>query len=103
LPFLAAFQRISSCPDGEALESIYLNLREKLRVAQVISHNVILHDEYMIVIPRTKAWIGEAAANAAAMMGIVWCMSEDQHNAWLKLGPMQALMQFGVPISGDRG
>lgn len=53
--------------------------------------------KWMLVVPRRQARIGIAAANTAAMMGMVWVTSEEQYEAWTKQDPMTLLPTFGKP------
>jgi ATP adenylyltransferase/5',5'''-P-1,P-4-tetraphosphate phosphorylase II len=53
----------------------------------------------MMIIPRSQARIGIAAANAASMVGMVWMTSEEQFEAWKAQDPMDLLSEFGKPIS----
>lgn len=90
---------------GSHLENICSQFAKTLDVKPDQAHNVILTHEYLLLIPRTKAWIqvGEEAsskisANAAAMMGLVYSWSEEQFRAYLEFGPMKALGEMGVKV-----
>ena len=52
----------------------------------------------MMVIPRTKGRVEYMFANAAGMIGLVWCAYEPQFQRWLDYGPMRALREMGVPV-----
>ena len=58
---------------------------------------MILVRGHMVVIPRRTADIDGVQANAAAMLGLVYCSSEEQYREWLRRGPMRLLAEFGVP------
>lgn len=60
-------------------------------------HNMILTKRWIMVVPRSKGWIGEVPTNAAGMVGMVFCKSEKEYQGWMDLGPMEALKEFGVP------
>lgn len=53
-----------------------------------------------MVVPRRAGRIagGELAANAAAMVGIVWMTEEHEYEEWTKEDPMRLLPQFGIPV-----
>jgi ATP adenylyltransferase/5',5'''-P-1,P-4-tetraphosphate phosphorylase II len=62
-----------------------------------IPHNVILHERWMVVIPRRSAGVKSVAANAAGMLGMVWVSSQECLDEWLFLGPQHVLRECGVP------
>lgn len=97
-PLFSRLDKSFSHPDGKVLENIYYIFSGNFSFGQVVSHNAIWNKGYMIVTVRTKAWICEAAAP----IGIVWCMSKDHHSSSMQLGPMLVLQQFSVPSSEDR-
>ena len=59
---------------------------------------MILTKRWMMVIPRTKGRVEYMFANAAGMIGLVWCAYEPQFQRWLDYGPMRALREMGVPV-----
>ena len=85
-------------PDGESLQRLFATLREELEITSDQPYNMILYHHHMVVIPRRTANIDGIDANAAGMTGDVWCSSEAQYEEWLRIGPMQLLQQFGVPV-----
>jgi ATP adenylyltransferase/5',5'''-P-1,P-4-tetraphosphate phosphorylase II len=85
-------------PDGESLQQLFAALRKELDLKPDQPYNMILYHHHMIVIPRRTANIDGIDANAAGMTGDVWCSSEAQYEEWLRIGPMQLLQQFGVPV-----
>lgn len=60
-------------------------------------HNVVVCREWIIVIPRSKAGVGNIIANAYAMLGVVWANSESLMEEWKAYGPMNVLRDIGVP------
>ncbi|KAI5859306.1 hypothetical protein GGS23DRAFT_600595 [Durotheca rogersii] len=97
IPFDHSVHAITADTSGESLLQIYNDLRSSLRLGPEAPHNVILVREWMMVIPRSKAGNGMMSANAAAMLGMVWVNSEEEYEAWVKHGPLNALLEFGVP------
>lgn len=90
----------------EDLSSLYTEMLElcaeglglgELRSDVEIPHNVILTTEWMMLIPRRKVEIGRASVAAAAMLGLVWVMDEEQLGEWIRLGPSNVLSQLGIP------
>ncbi|KAL9102142.1 MAG: hypothetical protein Q9163_002673 [Psora crenata] len=61
-----------------------------------VPHNVVLVKGWMVVIPRRKARLGAASANAAGMMGMVWVKTEEELEEWKRHGPSHCLGEFGV-------
>jgi len=57
---------------------------------------VILVKEWMLVIPRSQAFQGSLAANAASMVSLVWVNKQELLEQWLAEGPMKLLCGFGV-------
>jgi hypothetical protein len=75
-------------PNGESLQQLFATLRKELDLKPDQPYNMILYHHHMVGID----------ANAAGMTGDVWCSSEAQYEEWLRIGPMQLLQQFGVPV-----
>ena len=52
-----------------------------------------------MVVPRRLGRIagGELAANAAAMVGMVWMTEEHEYEEWTRDDPMRLLPEFGIP------
>jgi len=68
------------------------------------AHNVILSNRYLIVIPRRKASTDQPPyqmPNAAGMAGLIWCPSEEIAQAWVQVGPVEALARFGFAKDMD--
>lgn len=68
----------------------------KIRSGVEKAHNVVLVDEWMLVIPRGCARHGNLAANAASMAGMIWVTKPEGVQDWVDRGPMELLCQFGV-------
>ncbi|KAL2061040.1 hypothetical protein VTL71DRAFT_9092 [Oculimacula yallundae] len=94
LPFRHAVKKLSSKPDVEQLVKVYEALKASSRVEK--AHNVILVNEWMLVIPRSCARLGDLAANAASMAGMVWVTKWKDVQDWIDRGPMELLCEFGV-------
>jgi hypothetical protein len=98
VPFRLSAGALPKNPDGESLQQLFASLRTKLDLKPDQHYNMILYHHHMIVIPRRTANIDGIDANAAGMTGDVWCSSEAQYKEWQRIGPMQLLQQFGVPV-----
>ncbi|KAI9900034.1 hypothetical protein N3K66_004296 [Trichothecium roseum] len=60
-------------------------------------HNVVMWRDWLLVIPRRRAELGGASANAVGMCGSPWVPERDQVDEWLRLGPREVLAALGVP------
>ena len=98
VPFRLSVGALPQNPDCESLQQLFATLRNELDLKPDQPYNMILYHNHMIVIPRRTANIDGIDANAAGMTGDVWCSSEAQYEEWLRIGPMQLLQQFGVPV-----
>jgi ATP adenylyltransferase/5',5'''-P-1,P-4-tetraphosphate phosphorylase II len=67
-------------------------------VKEVAGHNLLMTEDWMLVIPRRKGRRGILSANAAAMAGMVWVTGDMEVRQWVERGPMELLCEFGVPI-----
>jgi ATP adenylyltransferase len=83
--------------DGDALYAIYTGLLSRFDTKPDEPHNMLLTNTWMMVIPRRRAWIDEIAANAASMVGMVWCKSEAQYEGWIERGIEGVLREMGKP------
>ncbi|KAJ4295549.1 hypothetical protein N0V90_007562 [Kalmusia sp. IMI 367209] len=101
VPFQHAFQALPLAVNAEALVKVYKRLRDHLSLDTHAPHNVILVKRWMMVIPRRTGRIGEMAANAAAMVGMVWMTKEHEYDLWTEADPMLLLPQFGLPLAED--
>ena len=100
VPFSLAARSLPSRPEGGVLNALFLDMREELRLRPGDAYNMVLYHHHMLVIPRRTANIDGVDANAAGMTGMVWCSSEEQYQEWLRRGPMEWLLDFGVPKEG---
>lgn len=97
IPFRLSVGVLPDSPDGKGLHELFVRLREQCGLKSNEASNMILYPGHMVVIPRRTANIDGIDANAAGMTGDVWCSSEAQFKEWQRIGPMQLLLQFGVP------
>jgi len=102
VPFRLSAQPLPSHPDGAALNELFLALRKEVGLRPGDAYNMVLYHGHMLVVPRRTANIDGVDANAAGMMGVVWCSSEEQYREWVRRGPMEWLLDFGVPKEGAR-
>jgi len=99
VPFQHAFLAIPRGADASLLLQIYYCIASSLRLDLQTPHNMIMTDRWMMVIPRRQARVGIMAANASAMVGMVWVTSEQQYEAWTARDPMAWLSTFGKPAN----
>jgi len=59
-------------------------------------HNVVLTKRWIMVIPRRRAEMQGASANAAGMMGMVWVSTSQQLDCWKIHGPLNILAELGI-------
>jgi ATP adenylyltransferase/5',5'''-P-1,P-4-tetraphosphate phosphorylase II len=85
----------NSCTSPE-LSEIYETLLTVASVAEAPAHNVIIVKEWILVISRLRANCGNLAANAAAMVGMVWINTKEDLQEWIDRGPMKMLCEFGL-------
>ncbi|KAM0715551.1 hypothetical protein Q7P37_009049 [Cladosporium fusiforme] len=97
VPYRLATRKLPLHPTGVVLQETFHSLRRDLGLEPGSPYNMIIVSQRMIVIPRRTADIEGVQANAAGMIGVVYCSSEEQYQAWLQRGPMQLLQKFGVP------
>lgn len=97
LSYQHAFHTLPSSINGHFLHEIYFKTLSYLRISSGTAHNVILTKKWLLVIPRSKGRVGYMFANAAGMIGLVWCAYEPQFKSWLEYGPMRVLRELGVP------
>ncbi|PYI16469.1 hypothetical protein BO99DRAFT_390664 [Aspergillus violaceofuscus CBS 115571] len=63
-----------------------------------IPHNVILVEDWIMVIPRSKdRHRPDIAVNGAGMVGSVWLDREEILSRWLEIGPAEVLRGVGYP------
>jgi ATP adenylyltransferase/5',5'''-P-1,P-4-tetraphosphate phosphorylase II len=103
VPFKYFIEHFEDEPSTEALSAAYERLLVKTREALGLPedakrcpHNMILVKEWMMLIPRRKALVEETTVNAAGMMGLIWATSDEDIEAWRKMGPAKVLAEVGV-------
>lgn len=64
--------------------------------AEFCPHNVVMTNEWIMVIPRVKADVEGASANSVGMMGLLWTTRQEQVDKWKELGPARVLREVGV-------
>jgi ATP adenylyltransferase/5',5'''-P-1,P-4-tetraphosphate phosphorylase II len=106
VPFKYFMQRIEEGfrgVDAERLVLVYGELLGRCREVlgleegEMCPHNVVLWDDWIVVIPRRKGvWEG-ASANTGGMMGSVWVPDQAEVDKWLQLGCANVLRTLGVP------
>lgn len=94
--FRHAIKKLQENPSPTQLIETYENLLKLAKVDQAAGHNVLLTDDWMLVIPRSKGRKGILSANAAAMAGMVWVTGEEEVRQWKEQGLMNLLCEFGV-------
>jgi ATP adenylyltransferase/5',5'''-P-1,P-4-tetraphosphate phosphorylase II len=106
VPFKYFIEHFKSEPSTEELHSAYENMLGKTREAlglpkdaERCPHNMVLVKEWMMVIPRRKALVGETTVSAAGMLGLVWATTDEDVKTWKSLGPAKVLAEVGVPSS----
>lgn len=100
IPFRHAASKLPANMSSSRLEEVYKELLSRARVGENPAHNVILVREWMLVVPRSRGFQGDVAANAASMVGMVWVTKEEILEEWLERGPMKLLCGFGI-TDGD--
>ncbi|PVH94701.1 hypothetical protein DM02DRAFT_572482 [Periconia macrospinosa] len=98
IPFKHAIHRLPETVNESTLVNTYHNLLSHLSLGQEAPHNFILTKTWILVIPRIRGRVGNLAANAAAMVGMVWVTSEEEYQGWTAQDPMTLLPSFGVQI-----
>jgi ATP adenylyltransferase/5',5'''-P-1,P-4-tetraphosphate phosphorylase II len=89
--------------EAEELVRVYGEMLEECRgvlgveQAEACPHNVVLWDEWIVVVPRRRGiWEG-ASANTGGMMGSVWVKDQAEVDKWVGLGCANVLRELGVP------
>jgi ATP adenylyltransferase/5',5'''-P-1,P-4-tetraphosphate phosphorylase II len=104
VPFKYFVEHFKGQPSVEDLQKTYEKLLRETREAlglpkdaERCPHNMVLVKEWMMMIPRRKALVGETTVSAAGMMGMIWCTSDEDVEEWKRLGPVKVLAEVGVP------
>lgn len=88
--------------DPEELVRVYNTLFANTRKALGLSagvvcpHNVILTQEWLMLIPRQSNDFHGITSNGAGMIGSVWLQNEAQLKKWTQFGPKKVLSHLGV-------
>ncbi|KXT09157.1 hypothetical protein AC579_7290 [Pseudocercospora musae] len=106
LAFRAASRTINDCTSGMEILLRYNECRKDLRMDEKQAHNFVMTVDEIIVIPRSKGWFEDGNGvtiycNAAGMVGVVMCHSDEEYEAWCHYGPMRALAEFGEKAGID--
>jgi ATP adenylyltransferase len=71
---------------------------DSLPSGAAIPHNILVTKQWMIVLPRRRAAVNkEAGANAIGMMGVIAVATQAEIDNWIRIGPVEALEELGVP------
>lgn len=67
--------------------------------ASVVPHGMFMWRDWLVVLPRRKAWIEgtRASAATAGMLGSVWLSEEGPVGDWVRLGLRDVLAELGMP------
>ncbi|KAF1852080.1 uncharacterized protein K460DRAFT_373940 [Cucurbitaria berberidis CBS 394.84] len=96
---LPGFKEVST----SVLLEVYTELLSRCRkvlglgVAESCPHNVIMWDDWIIVIPRRNGITQGASANAGGMLGSVWVTDQSAVEEWTRIGCANVLRELGVP------
>jgi ATP adenylyltransferase/5',5'''-P-1,P-4-tetraphosphate phosphorylase II len=96
VPYRHAVKKLPAALGSSQLIEIYKSLLSIAKVDQAKGHNVLIVNEWMLVIPRSKGRKGILSANAVAMAGMVWVTGEEEVRLWIEQGPMNLLCEFGL-------
>lgn len=113
VPFQTFSQRFDTGPmsamNADGLVTVYERLLSKATMAlqkmparpltlPMNPHNVVLTKRLMLVVPRRKAGINGADANAMGMLGLVAVPDRQRMQDWVRQGPLDVLAELGVPM-----
>lgn len=85
------------------LLDVYMDLLSKCRAVLGLKetdfcpHNVVMWDDWIVVIPRRNGITQGASANAGGMLGSVWVTKQESVDEWLRIGCANVLRELGVP------
>ena len=65
-----------------------------------VPHNVVMTQNWTLVIPRSSGHFKGIGANAMGMMGLVWVASQEELYRWKAEGLANVLSELGVPQPG---
>jgi ATP adenylyltransferase/5',5'''-P-1,P-4-tetraphosphate phosphorylase II len=103
VPFQFFMHRFPQGYDVSTIQKAYSEMLGQCRRALDLSesdfcpHNVLLWEDWIVLIPRNKGvWEG-ASANTGGMLGSVWVPDQAGVDKWLRNGCANVLREFGVP------
>ncbi|RGP66006.1 hypothetical protein FSPOR_6832 [Fusarium sporotrichioides] len=71
---------------------------ESLPTGAAVPHNMLVTNQWMIVLPRRRAAVNkEAGANSIGMVGVIAVATQEELDNWIRIGPVEALKELGVP------
>ncbi|KAF5243108.1 hypothetical protein FAUST_3027 [Fusarium austroamericanum] len=71
---------------------------DSLPAGAAIPHNMLVTNQWMIVLPRRQAAVNKkAGANSIGMMGVIAVATQEEIDNWIRIGPVEALKELGVP------
>jgi ATP adenylyltransferase len=95
--------RLPTNADLNALVQAYDKLLRRVHqshheAGEGTDYNVILVKEWMCMIPRRHSGLDRGAgANSAAMLGLVWIVTEAEREVWNSAGPAEYFKYLGLP------
>ncbi|CRG86955.1 phosphorylase, putative [Talaromyces islandicus] len=101
LPF-QSFRSPVEGDDPDQLVRVYnkllVNTREALGLTPgvICPHNVILTQEWIMLIPRQSNNFHGITSNSAGMIGSIWLQNETQLEKWTEFGPRKVLSHLGI-------
>ncbi|KAF2993695.1 hypothetical protein E8E13_002267 [Curvularia kusanoi] len=107
--FLHRFSQSFRVASAQEVLDVYLGLIDQTRklldigADNVCPHNIVMWEDYLIVIPRRAGFTEGASANAGGMMGCVWVPDEKHVDEWDRIGYANVLRELGVPSEPAHG
>ena len=101
VPYKHALMRLPKNATHEDITNCYNSLLDKIR--QILKdnrtedYNMVLVNDWMLMIPRRHHGKDAVEANAVGMMGMVWLKSKEEREGWTRLGMTEHLRYLGVP------
>jgi ATP adenylyltransferase len=97
--FDQGFKSSSTSDIQEAYTKLLQQTREALGVgaADVCPHNIVMWDDWLVVIPRRRGITEGASANAGGMLGCVWVPDQAHVDEWTRIGCAKVLRELGLP------
>ncbi|KAF2107839.1 hypothetical protein BDV96DRAFT_505521 [Lophiotrema nucula] len=97
--FEQGFEGTSSSELLKTYEALLEKAKDALNTPKesICPHNVVLWQDWLMVIPRRSGTIGGASANSGGMFGSVWVTDQDEVDKWTRIGVRQVLEGLGLP------